>query len=461
MTKPRRWLRWLLIAGVLVLALVAAGVWWAAAEQAAGERELARVRAELDATDPGWRLDDLVAAHNAALPPDDRNSAILIDAVCANAVGFRSQDWTDTVPHRPAWNRRPPPAFDTTAVPLWEKLRPAIADARRLRDRPRGGPRLATPADPFALSKWTEEKFAQAVDVLYLDVIVSAHRGDPDQALASLHAILHATHAVGPLTWDGLSHRLGARSGNVCGGIERVLAWTQPKAGLAELHAALVEELAAPLLADAARVERARMDRLFEMVERGEVTSQQLAKTNPNQQRLSPRERREHLLYPLHRAADHAAVLKETTELVRIARQPAEDWQTSLAATGPGRPGSTRLVTEAVATPAGLLVGAALQDQAELRSAVAAIACERHRQATGQWPDSLAELPKSLLPAVPRDPFDGQPLRYRKLPDGVVVYSVGYDGKDDGGYFGGREIRDERRDVGFRLWDPAHRAVAP
>jgi hypothetical protein len=39
----------------------------------------------------------------------------------------------------------------------------------------------------------------------------------------------------------------------------------------------------------------------------------------------------------------------------------------------------------------------------------------------------------TYLAAVPTDPFDGQPLRYKKLAKGYIVYSVGENGKDDGG----------------------------
>jgi hypothetical protein len=44
---------------------------------------------------------------------------------------------------------------------------------------------------------------------------------------------------------------------------------------------------------------------------------------------------------------------------------------------------------------------------------------------------------------LPLDPFDGQPLRYKKLPKGYVVYSNGEDGKDDGG--------DEKKDITFTV----------
>ncbi len=65
---------------------------------------------------------------------------------------------------------------------------------------------------------------------------------------------------------------------------------------------------------------------------------------------------------------------------------------------------------------------------------VTAIALKRHQLRHGNCPPNLAALVPDLLPAVPKDPVDGQPLRYRRNDDGTfLLYSVGSDGKDDGG----------------------------
>ena len=72
--------------------------------------------------------------------------------------------------------------------------------------------------------------------------------------------------------------------------------------------------------------------------------------------------------------------------------------------------------------------------QAHLRTAQTALALERYRLAhPGQLPAALAALVPQFLPAVPSDPFDGQPLRYQLLRQGYAVYSIGSDAKDDGG----------------------------
>ncbi len=68
------------------------------------------------------------------------------------------------------------------------------------------------------------------------------------------------------------------------------------------------------------------------------------------------------------------------------------------------------------------------------RLAMTAIALEQYRAAHGnRYPDSLSELVPAYLNAPLMDPYDGNPLRFRTLGPGYVLYSVGPDLKDDGG----------------------------
>jgi hypothetical protein len=70
---------------------------------------------------------------------------------------------------------------------------------------------------------------------------------------------------------------------------------------------------------------------------------------------------------------------------------------------------------------------------AQLRTGRVGLAIQRYRLATGKLPDALADLVPTYLDAVPKDPFDGNDLRYKKLETGFVVYSIGEDRSDDGG----------------------------
>ncbi|MCO6456478.1 MAG: hypothetical protein J5I93_14370, partial [Pirellulaceae bacterium] len=71
--------------------------------------------------------------------------------------------------------------------------------------------------------------------------------------------------------------------------------------------------------------------------------------------------------------------------------------------------------------------------EANQRLADAALAVQRYQLQHGGPPESLAQLVPQFLPAVPLDPFDGQPLRYRVDANEVVLYSIGQDEVDDGG----------------------------
>lgn len=63
----------------------------------------------------------------------------------------------------------------------------------------------------------------------------------------------------------------------------------------------------------------------------------------------------------------------------------------------------------------------------------AALALEHGRQTTGRLPERLGDLVPDFLPAVPRDPMSGEDLRYRPASRGFLLYSVGTDGRNDGG----------------------------
>ena len=79
------------------------------------------------------------------------------------------------------------------------------------------------------------------------------------------------------------------------------------------------------------------------------------------------------------------------------------------------------------------LFNANAEKLAGLANAQAAVAIERWRLAhPGQLPDTLAALVPTYLTAVPLDPYDGQPVRYKKLPVGYVVNSVGLGWTDKG-----------------------------
>ena len=55
------------------------------------------------------------------------------------------------------------------------------------------------------------------------------------------------------------------------------------------------------------------------------------------------------------------------------------------------------------------------------------------------------------LPSVAHDPFNAQPLRFKKLPRGYVIYSVGRNDVDDGGVERTNSSATTNHDVTFSI----------
>ncbi|MFP4028571.1 MAG: hypothetical protein ACLFWL_12330 [Candidatus Brocadiia bacterium] len=87
------------------------------------------------------------------------------------------------------------------------------------------------------------------------------------------------------------------------------------------------------------------------------------------------------------------------------------------------------------------------QYRAELRVIRAGLLAEIYRREYGRWPEDLGSLKKSGL----QDPFCESSLKYEITEKGRVIYSVGRNGKDDGGRYGG--LSGANDDVSIRLID--------
>ena len=66
-----------------------------------------------------------------------------------------------------------------------------------------------------------------------------------------------------------------------------------------------------------------------------------------------------------------------------------------------------------------------------------------------------------FLDSIPVDPYDGKPLRLKRMPDGLLIYSVGPDGKDNGGTIDPEQPYSPGSDMGLRLWDIDSRRQPP
>jgi hypothetical protein len=84
---------------------------------------------------------------------------------------------------------------------------------------------------------------------------------------------------------------------------------------------------------------------------------------------------------------------------------------------------------------------------AKIRASRVLVAIEQYRRTHDErLPAALDDLVPSYIARLPLDPYTGDPMRYRLRERGYTVYSLGPNGRDDGGEL----TRDEKRDLGRR-----------
>ena len=85
--------------------------------------------------------------------------------------------------------------------------------------------------------------------------------------------------------------------------------------------------------------------------------------------------------------------------------------------------------------------------QTAIDQAALACALERYRLANGQFPEKLEALVPQFISQVPKDLLGGEPYKYRRTSDGqYVLYSLGWNEKDDGGIPGPTLFHDKEGD---------------
>jgi hypothetical protein len=86
---------------------------------------------------------------------------------------------------------------------------------------------------------------------------------------------------------------------------------------------------------------------------------------------------------------------------------------------------------------------------------IVAFALARFLRDNGKYPEKLDALIPKYLPQVPKDIFSGKTLIYRPEGNGYLLYSVGVNGKDDGGR--GPDDQPPGDDLVVRMPMPARR----
>jgi hypothetical protein len=458
---------------VAVMALVAFVAGWFFVHFDPTSRRLAEALAEADRLDPGWRLEELEAKRRVV--PDDQNSGLQVPLVPDERLGLRAPRWypgkrwpsADTeelLKDLPPQLRLTPAQYRALKKDM-DAIRPVIMQARRLMDYPFGRYPVEYRKDPLSTLLPYAQRNRQIANVLSYDALCRAADGDLDGAVASVRAGINCSRSIGDEPFFiSLLVRSACRYYAVIR-IERILGQGQPaEQALAALQHSLESDEKEPLFLVAARGERAMLDQFMQAISSGDVPSDRILRYPAYYDVNLSWPDRLLLASGVSVPGERAALLAFLDEAVEISKFPLEEQQgliEQLSARAAGLP----VVAHSLVCPRQPFL--VLKRLAELhrrnrtfmRCALALVAVERHRQKHDRWPASLDELIPDFLSQIPLDPYDGKPLRYRRLVDGVMIYSLGPDGRDYGGplireYGFPRESPEVvYKNFGFRLWD--------
>jgi hypothetical protein len=450
----RTWV-WRIVVGALV-ALLTIGACLYAYWHHQVATQLQESLAELDLMDPGWRLHDIEAAR--AEIPDAENSAR-----CAMRVSrLLPKGWPAQDVVKAFENLEPPERLSQDQSALLNKelnaLQPALAEALELARMPNGRHRITYLRNVLNTLLEDQQKVRAVTALLRYEALRSSEGGDMKGAMRACHATLNAARSLGdePMPISQLVRI--ACVVVACQAVERTLAQGQPGSkDLTDLQQILEEEDAHPTALIAMRGERAQWHEMFDALESGDVLLSQMG-DRPD----TPPDWRDTYLGWVHRDRirnEHPLSLSLMTRWVEEARLPVheqgrvEQGFTDELRNLPSHAVITRLMFPAL----NKFSEACRRKHAHVRCLAVALAAERYRRKHGDWPETLDRLTPDFLAEVPLDPYDGEPLRYRRLADGVVVYSVGRDEVDNGGTIDRVNTIRLGTDVGYRLWDVKHR----
>jgi hypothetical protein len=456
-SRPRRRLRrtlWVLLPVLLVVG------GWLYLVLDAGWRLQSAV-AEADRLDPEWRLAQLEVKQ--PVPPDKDNSAlqVLVARKLIPSGWGPTEFWQlfQDLPPQPQLNDQQLSALRAELA----KATKAVGEARKLADMPNGRYTIEWAPD-FYTTRFDQLQDARLVAaLLQMDALLRVQEGDAEGAIRSVEAVLNTGRSIGDSPTAITQLIRLAQRGLAVHLLERTLAQGEPApAVLADLQRRLQDEDAHQAFLILARGERAGDDQLMEYLEGGGLSQsgiqKELDSIGPGGPSLGERLP---LFLPGGIKSQRAAMLRFMTEAVEIARLPPEQQKGPLDRWSAAARNQPVLVK--VFAPALTKVASACQrSNAQLRAAAVLLAAERYRQERKRLPESLAELVQTgYLRAIPTDPYDGQPLRFRLLDDGLVVYAVGPDGQDNGGNLRRASSDVPGTDEGLRLWVPEKRRQAP
>jgi hypothetical protein len=465
--KPKSRRRWPWIGGFVLLVLLTpvlvstiAG-WWS-------ERRMQALYAEIDVEDPDWRWPDLCAKLQPR--PGEPNSAEQIAKVHALQAAKPL-----TLP--PSWDGEvntkvllcPNAHLNVEQTQMLRvalgKLDPAtLPEARKLKDMPNGRFALEVVENPYFAKIDALQYGRVAMYILEHDAMMRGQDKDFDGAIESCQALLNAARSL--REYPSLIGQLVRYAGHniAFAAIERALGQGEAsEESLKKLQELLEAEGAEDGLHQGMRGERALGQQLYQSVRDGKITLTEILYLMEGGRGAKP-DLMDRLVdaFPGFLLSGYPDYLRLMNEHVKLAKlKDAERDEAFSKLNEKVRSKSTSIVARTLTPATNKIIYTSLRSAAQLRTAAVAVAAERYRLKHDRWPIGIKELiQEGFIKQEYVDPYDGKPLRWKRTPTGLIVYSIGSDKIDDGGKLN-REKGLMVDDIGIELWDRSMRRLPP
>lgn len=443
----RRWLKRIVIV-FAVFGLPTAAFYFYVTWQ--GDRELRAVLEELDATEAPWRWDDLLAAR-APVAAEDDGRALVLNVRSQMPAGFARKVNSNRAlrPNLLLWPEEAE-LYSKEVTPL----EAVLPEARKVAQMPKGRFHVRWTKDLLGSDLDDVQKAREIIYLLHIDAYRQAHHGDLEIAMEDCLAMQRISQAlqdelgIMPHFARLAFQHIGLAS------LQRVLGHGQPSLEqLERLQHAWEQFNREQALVNAVRGQRAYSHRLFEAIAERKVAFQDATglRANPWQAfiniYLRTSLKQSHAWTLRHWSAALESLELPEPERAARRRQLEDDARQAPAAAKFLMPAWVKIFQAHQGT------------ETWTRCAIAALACERFRRTNERWPQSLAELSPKFLTKIPLDPCTGAPLLLRPTQDGIVIHSVGPDGKLRGAYYDEASPNPLHISYEFRLWNVNQRRL--
>jgi len=511
-STPRRSLLWQGLLGLCLIACIIYIVW--VLHDYSEQWQLAQIIAEIDATDPHWRWEDIQARRPVI--PDDQNMGNAINDI---VIGLRLHNMNNIMRDLPAlpWKDAYVELFTKYKIETYElflenhpnatlplKWKEPVAKVIGMNPAPELLEKMRQLTN-YSTGRFEHRKKKTNVlmvdvqgshtikEFLSIDVMLSLEAGDASTACRDCAAILVSARVYDHEDFPVSSMVRSSVVSAAMRSLERILARSNsvPVESLMALQQAFErEESCMPSLVSYLRFFRAYYDQLLSEAQCGTVTfndfmDEKRGNTFPARKNtltgwkpvddaietIRPELFLESWARPQSWTMERKHMLQFHNELVRwgsleehrllseLQRLKKEGVRLSPFFAAIFGQKYSEYQSEGGYVIAERLAKSYLNHRATCEATTAALAAECYRLEHGTWPTSWEQLIPRHLATVPIDPFTNKPLLLKALPDGLVIYSVGPNGIDDGGSIARTAVNEPTLDVGFRLWNPAQRGI--